>query len=74
MITLINNKEGIPCWKTRGECERIEKDPVYFYAKTELKNSNNLTGTGFSFTPGNGNDFECLAESFDASHLNDEII
>jgi L-fuconate dehydratase len=49
--------------------DAIHKDPIYSYAVTQLIEENGLTGTGFAFTLGNGNDLVCKAAHYYASHL-----
>ena len=36
--------------------DAIHRDPVYSYAVTELVDDSGITGTGFAFTLGEGND------------------
>lgn len=49
--------------------DAIHKDPQYSYAVTNLNNGNGLTGTGFAFTVGEGNDLVCKAAQFYANKL-----
>lgn len=49
--------------------DAIHKDPVYSYAVTELIDDNGITGTGFAFTLGEGNDLVCKACAFYAEQL-----
>jgi L-fuconate dehydratase len=49
--------------------DAIHRDPVYSYAVTELRDDSGLTGTGFAFTLGEGNDMVCKAAQFYAERL-----
>lgn len=49
--------------------DAIHRDPVYSYAVTQLQDDSGLTGTGFAFTLGEGNDLVCKAAQFYADHL-----
>jgi len=49
--------------------DAIHRDPVYSYAVTELHDDSGLTGTGFAFTLGEGNDMVCKAAQFYAERL-----
>jgi L-fuconate dehydratase len=49
--------------------DAIHRDPVYSYAVTLLKDDSGLTGTGFAFTLGAGNDLVCKAADFYAAQL-----
>lgn len=49
--------------------DAIHRDPVYSYAITELVDDSGITGTGFAFTLGEGNDLVCKAASFYAEQL-----
>jgi L-fuconate dehydratase len=49
--------------------DAIHRDPVYSYAVTELITSDGLSGNGFAFTLGEGNDLVCQAAEFLASSL-----
>src|SRR6187551_3824886 len=49
--------------------DAIHRDPVYSYAVTELVDDSGLTGTGFAFTLGEGNDLVCKAASFYAGKI-----
>lgn len=49
--------------------DAIHRDPVYSYAVTELVDDSGVTGTGFAFTLGEGNDLVCKAASFYAEQL-----
>ncbi|KLT65373.1 enolase C-terminal domain-like protein [Pedobacter sp. BMA] len=49
--------------------DAIHRDPIYSYAVVNLKDDNGLTGTGFAFTLGEGNDLVCKAAGFYASQL-----
>jgi L-fuconate dehydratase len=49
--------------------DAIHRDPVYSYAVTTLIDDSGLTGTGFAFTLGEGNDLVCKAASFYAGKI-----
>ena len=49
--------------------DAIHRDPVYSYAVTDLIDDSGITGTGFAFTLGEGNDLVCKAASFYAGQL-----
>lgn len=49
--------------------DAIHRDPVYSYAVTNLLDDSGLTGTGFAFTLGEGNDLVCKAAEFYAGQL-----
>jgi len=49
--------------------DAIHRDPVYSYAVTQLYDDSGLTGTGFAFTLGEGNDLVCKAAQFYAKQL-----
>ncbi|UKJ09314.1 enolase C-terminal domain-like protein [Solitalea lacus] len=49
--------------------DAIHRDPVYSYAVTELADHTGITGTGFAFTLGEGNDLVCKAAAFYAEQL-----
>ncbi len=49
--------------------DAIHRDPVYSYAVTELITSDGVSGNGFAFTLGEGNDLVCQAAEFLASSL-----
>ncbi|KIO78911.1 mandelate racemase [Pedobacter lusitanus] len=49
--------------------DAIHRDPIYSYAVTNLIDDSGLTGTGFAFTLGEGNDLVCKAAQFYASQL-----
>ncbi|MBD1362372.1 mandelate racemase [Mucilaginibacter sp. ZT4R22] len=44
--------------------DAIHRDPVYSYAVTRLHDDSGLTGTGFAFTLGEGNDLVCKAAEY----------
>ena len=44
--------------------DAIHRDPVYSYAVTELIDDSGLTGTGFAFTLGEGNELVCKAAQY----------
>lgn len=44
--------------------DAIHRDPVYSYAVTNLVDDSGITGTGFAFTLGEGNDLVCKAAAF----------
>src|SRR5688572_9160942 len=49
--------------------DAIHRDPVYSYAVTSLIDDSGLSGTGFAFTLGEGNDLVCRAASFYAEQI-----
>ncbi len=49
--------------------DAIHRDPVYSYAVTNLIDDSGITGTGFAFTLGEGNDLVCKAAKFYADKL-----
>ena len=49
--------------------DAIHRDPVYSYAVTYLVDDSGITGTGFAFTLGEGNDLVCKAAQFYAQQL-----
>lgn len=49
--------------------DAIHRDPVYSYAVTQLRDDSGLTGNGFAFTLGEGNDLVCKAAQFYAERL-----
>ncbi|HET7896108.1 MAG TPA: enolase C-terminal domain-like protein [Flavisolibacter sp.] len=49
--------------------DAVHRDPVYSYAVTDLVDDSGITGTGFAFTLGEGNDLVCRAASFYAGQL-----
>lgn len=49
--------------------DAIHRDPVYSYAVTQLHDDSGLTGSGFAFTLGEGNDLVCKAAQFYAEQL-----
>jgi len=49
--------------------DAIHRNPVYSYAVTSLIDDSGITGTGFAFTLGEGNDLVCKAAAFYAQHL-----
>jgi len=57
-----------PLGKGAGS-DAIHRDPVYSYAVTRLQDDSGLTGNGFAFTLGEGNDMVCQAAQFYANLL-----
>ncbi len=49
--------------------DAIHRDPIYSYAVTNLIDDTGITGTGFAFTLGEGNDLVCKAAAFYAEKL-----
>lgn len=49
--------------------DAIHRDPIYSYAVTNLIDDSGITGTGFAFTLGAGNDLVCKAAQFYADQL-----
>jgi L-fuconate dehydratase len=54
--------------------DAIHRDPVYSYAVTKLRDDSGITGTGFAFTLGEGNDLVCKAAEYYARQLVGEDI
>jgi len=44
--------------------DAIHRDPIYSYAVTQLHDDSGITGTGFAFTLGEGNDLVCRAAEY----------
>jgi L-fuconate dehydratase len=69
MIKKINVSDArFPLAKGAGS-DAIHRDPIYSYAVTHLMDDNGLTGTGFAFTLGQGNELVCKAAQFYAEQL-----
>lgn len=49
--------------------DAIHRDPIYSYAVTQLMDDSGISGTGLTFTLGEGNDLVCKAAQFYAGHL-----
>ncbi|SEN23257.1 L-fuconate dehydratase [Chitinophaga rupis] len=49
--------------------DAVHRNPIYSYAVTQLKDDSGLTGHGFAFTLGEGNDLVCKAAQFYAQQL-----
>lgn len=49
--------------------DAIHRDPIYSYAVTQLRDDSGLTGTGFAFTLGEGNNLVCKAAEYYAEQL-----
>jgi L-fuconate dehydratase len=49
--------------------DAIHRDPTYSYAVTRLMDDNGLSGVGFAFTLGEGNDLVCRAAQYYANQL-----
>jgi len=49
--------------------DAVHRDPVYAYAVTQLIDDSGLTGSGFAFTLGAGNELVCQAAKFYAEKL-----
>src|SRR5215472_12579257 len=69
MISSISVRDARFSLSDGAGSDAIHKDPIYSYAVTRLVEENGLTGTGFAFTLGNGNDLVCKAAQYYASHL-----
>jgi len=69
MITGINVKDRRFKLDAGAGSDAIHRDPVYSYAVTELIDDSGITGTGFAFTLGEGNDLVCKAAAFYAAQL-----
>ncbi|HZK63926.1 MAG TPA: enolase C-terminal domain-like protein [Puia sp.] len=69
MIQKIEVRDArFPLEKGAGS-DAIHRDPVYSYAVTNLIDDSGLSGTGFAFTLGEGNDLVCKAAQFYAQKL-----
>ena len=69
MITAINIQDRRFKLDSGAGSDAIHRDPVYSYAVTELVDDSGITGTGFAFTLGEGNDLVCKAASFYAKQI-----
>ncbi|ANE51391.1 enolase C-terminal domain-like protein [Flavisolibacter tropicus] len=69
MISAINIKDRRFKLDSGAGSDAIHRDPVYSYAVTELIDDSGITGTGFAFTLGEGNDLVCKAAAFYAEQL-----
>ncbi len=69
MITKSNTRDARFALETGAGSDAIHRDPVYSYAVTNLIDDGGITGTGFAFTLGEGNDLVCKAAQFYASKL-----
>lgn len=49
--------------------DAIHRDPIYSYAVTQLLDDSGMTGTGFAFTLGEGNELVCQAAQYYAQKL-----
>ncbi|MES2265641.1 MAG: enolase C-terminal domain-like protein [Bacteroidota bacterium] len=49
--------------------DAIHRDPIYSYAVTQLRDDSGLTGMGFAFTLGEGNNLVCKAAEYYAEKL-----
>lgn len=49
--------------------DAVHRDPVYAYAVTQLEDDSRITGNGFTFTLGTGNELVCQAAKFYAEKL-----
>jgi len=49
--------------------DAIHRDPIYSYAVTRLIDDSGLTGVGFAFTLGEGNNLVCKAAQYYADKL-----
>lgn len=54
--------------------DAVHSNPVYSYAVVHLKDDSGITGTGFAFTLGQGNDLVCKAAQFYAEQLKGQDI
>src|SRR5215831_13501647 len=69
MITRVEIKDKRFRLEGGAGSDAIHKEPVYSYALTELIDESGITGTGFAFTLGEGNDLVCRAAAFYAEKL-----
>ena len=69
MLTRVTTRDArFPLGPGAGS-DAIHRDPVYSYAVTEIHDDSGLTGTGFAFTLGQGNELVCQAAAFLARNL-----
>lgn len=68
ITSVVCQDRRFPLGESAGS-DAIHRDPVYSYAVTELRMDEDLTGTGFAFTLGEGNDLVCRAAEFLARDL-----
>lgn len=69
MIQKITVRDARFILESGAGSDAIHRDPVYSYAVTNLIDDSGITGTGFAFTLGEGNDLVCKAAEFYASKL-----
>jgi L-fuconate dehydratase len=69
MIRSINNEDRRFPLSGGAGSDAIHRDPVYSYAVTNLVDDSGLTGTGFAFTLGEGNQLVCSAANYYANKL-----
>ena len=69
MIQTIQVKDARYKLDSGAGSDAIHRDPVYSYAVTELLDDSGITGSGFAFTLGEGNDLVCKAAAFYAEQL-----
>jgi L-fuconate dehydratase len=69
MITKVNIADIRYPLDGNAGSDAIHRDPVYSYAVTQLRDDSGITGTGFAFTLGEGNDLVCKAAEYYARQL-----
>ncbi len=69
MIKRVEIRDARYQLETGAGSDAIHRDPVYSYAVTNLIDDSGITGTGFAFTLGEGNDLVCKAAKFYADKL-----
>jgi L-fuconate dehydratase len=69
MITKVNISDIRYPLDGNAGSDAIHRDPVYSYAVTQLRDDSGITGTGFAFTLGEGNDLVCKAAEYYARQL-----
>lgn len=74
MIKNISTKDRRFPLQNGAGSDAVHRNPIYSYAVTELIDDSGLTGTGFAFTLGEGNDLVCKAASFYAAQLKGQDI
>jgi L-fuconate dehydratase len=69
MITKVNISDIRYPLDGNAGSDAIHRDPVYSYAVTQLRDDSGITGIGFAFTLGEGNDLVCKAAEYYARQL-----
>ena len=69
MIAKINIQDRRFKLEDGAGSDAIHRNPTYSYAVTNLVDDSGITGTGFAFTLGEGNELVCKAAMFYAEQL-----